>query len=78
MLVTHSTFFPNIVDNYASQATKFGIKGGDGVVRDLYQIGGSLRGKEGIFEWVVDGANVVHRRFIPNGVINGIPNQIVR
>ncbi|MEM0941186.1 MAG: hypothetical protein AAGI25_15570 [Bacteroidota bacterium] len=26
-------FFSNIVDNHASQATKFGLKGGDGVIR---------------------------------------------
>lgn len=71
-------FFSNIVDNYASQATKFGLKGGDGVTRNLYQIHGSLRGQSGIFEWIVDGANVMHRRFIPGGVVNGIPNQIVR
>jgi len=42
-------FFSNIVDNYASQATKFDLRGGDGVLRDLYQIGGSLRGRSGIF-----------------------------
>lgn len=36
-------FFSDIVDNYASHATKFSLKGGDGVVRDLYQIEGALR-----------------------------------
>ena len=71
-------FFPDIVDNYASQATKFGLRGGDGVVRDLYQIGGSLRGRSGIFEWIVEGSKVTHRRFIPGGSINRIPNQFVR
>lgn len=71
-------FFSNIVDNYASQATKFSLKGGDGVTRNLYQIHGSLRGQSGVFEWIVDGANVTHRRFIPGGAVNGIPNQIVR
>ena len=71
-------FFSDIIDNYASQATKFSIKGGDGIVRNLYQIKGSLSSRIGIFEWIVDGSNVTHRRFIPNGVINGIPNQIVK
>jgi hypothetical protein len=71
-------FFSNIVDNYASQATKFSLKGGDGVVRDLYQIHGSLRGHPGVFEWIVERENVIHRRFIPGGLVNGIPNQIVQ
>lgn len=48
-------YFPNIVDNYASQATKFDITGGDGTVRQLYQVSGSLSdgagvNKTGIFE----------------------------
>jgi hypothetical protein len=71
-------FFSNIADNYASQATKFSLKGGDGVVRDLYQIHGSLRGQPGVFEWIVEMENVIHRRFIPGGLVNGIPNQIVQ
>lgn len=71
-------FFSDIVDNYASDATKFSLKGGDGVVRDLYQIEGALREKSGVFEWIVDGANVTHRRFISGGIVNGIPNQIVK
>ncbi|SDG66074.1 hypothetical protein SAMN05421825_3784 [Epilithonimonas hungarica] len=50
-----------------------------GITRNLYQIGGSLRGQDGVFEWIVDhGVGVTHRRFIPSGVVNGIPNQIVR
>ncbi|MEL7249611.1 MAG: RHS repeat-associated core domain-containing protein, partial [Bacteroidota bacterium] len=71
-------FFSNIVDNYASYAAKFPLRSGDGVARNLYQIRGSLRGKDGIFEWIVEGSKVTHRRFIPKGSINGIPNQIVR
>ncbi len=71
-------FFSDLVDNYVEYATKFELKGGDGVVRDLYQLEGSLRGQNGIFEWIVDGTDVTHRRFIKGGVINGIPNQIVK
>lgn len=41
--------FNNLVDNYAGQAKKFKIVGGDGRTRDLYQIDGSLNGKKGIF-----------------------------
>ena len=32
--------------------------------------------QNGVFEWIVDSTDgVTHRRFIPNGTINGIPNQ---
>jgi hypothetical protein len=71
-------YFSDIVDNYASYATKFELKGGDGVTRQLYQIHGSHLGKDGVFEWIVEGAGVTHRRFIKGGVVNGIPNQIVK
>lgn len=73
--------FPNMVDNYVGDAAKFSIptKGPGGTVvrqSDLYQIGGSLNGKQGVFEWIVDQGQVTHRRFIPNGQVTGFPNQI--
>ena len=46
------------------------------VVSDLYQLQGSLRGKPGVFEWIVDQRQVTHRRFIPGGTTTGFPNQI--
>ena len=74
--------FPDMVDNYASNAAKFSIptKGIGGVVSrqsELYQVEGSLNSKRGVFEWVVDQGQVTHRRFIPSGKITGLPNQIV-
>ena len=67
--------FNNLVDNYAGQAKKFKIVGGDGRTRDLYQIDGSLNGKKGIFEWIVDPIiGVTHRRFIEGVEITGKPN----
>ena len=68
----------NEQDNYASFANRFSIKGGDNITRELYQIGWSLRGESGIFEWLVDQGQVVHRRFIKGGIINGQINQIVK
>ncbi len=71
-------FFTNIVDNYASYASKYKIKGGDGIIRTLYQIEGSLKNKSGIFEWIVYDGEMSHRRFIPKGKITGKPNQIIK
>ena len=60
-------------------ASKFTIKGGDGIYRSLYQLNGSLRGQTGIFEWIVEQNGILtHRVFIPNGKITGIPNQFIK
>ena len=40
---------------------------------DLYQLGGSLNGVVGRFEWIVDKGKVTHRMFVPHGNINGVP-----
>ncbi|WP_200875245.1 S-layer protein [Bacillus gaemokensis] len=69
--------FNNIIDNYVSYASKFDLVGGDGVKRQLYQVEGSLNGKKGVFEWIVDPdpkKGVTHRRFIEGVGITGKPN----
>lgn len=69
--------FNDIIDNYAGYATKFSLVGRDGIKRSLYQIKGSLNGKQGIFEWIVDPdptKGVTHRRFIEGIDITGKPN----
>ena len=73
--------FPDLVDNHVGSGTRFEIptKGPGGVVvrnSELYQVEGSLHGKPGVFEWIVDRGEVAHRRFIPNGRVTGYPNQI--
>lgn len=67
--------FPSIIDNYANKGHHSIIIGGDGIKRSLYQIEGALNGKPGIFEWMVEGNQCTHRRFIENGKITGKPNQ---
>lgn len=69
--------FNNIIDNYAGYTKKFPLVGRDKVTRQLYQIKGSLNGKKGIFEWIVDPQKgVTHRRFIERVGITGKPNAI--
>lgn len=68
--------FNDIVDNYANKGKAFTLKGADGKTRRLYQVEGSLNGKDGIFEWIYEkNKGVTHRRFIPNGKITGKPNS---
>ena len=69
--------FNDIIDNHTGDATKFSLTGGDGVERTLYQLEGSLNGKTGVFEWIVDPdptKGVTHRRFIEGVGITGKPN----
>jgi len=61
--------FPDVVDNFATDATAFRLRPGT----TLYQVEGSLNGVPGRFEWIVDKGKVTHRFFVPGGKINGIP-----
>ena len=75
--------FPDLVDNFVADAQTFLIptKGpGGAIVRysRLFQLGGSLRGDRGVFEWIVDQGAVTHRRFIIGGSVTGFPNQHIR
>ncbi len=66
--------FSNIVENFGDDATRFDLVGGDGVRRDLYQLEGSLNGKPGVFEWIIDeGGEMTHRFFKEGGQVNGVP-----
>ena len=72
----HHAFDP-IVDNFARYAKKFNLQGRDEIWKELYQIEGSLNGKNGIFEWIVDpraDRGLTHRFFVKNGTITGKPN----
>jgi hypothetical protein len=61
--------FPNVVDNFASSASSFGLRNGAA----LYQVEGSLNGVAGRFEWIVDQGAVTHRMFVGGGTVNGVP-----
>jgi RHS repeat-associated protein len=66
-----------VVDNPAAQ--RFLMTGDDQVQRELYQLPGTMNGKNGIFEWIVSpserGKAITHQRFIENGRVTGFPNQ---
>ncbi|WP_170958365.1 hypothetical protein [Bacillus pseudomycoides] len=69
--------FPDVIDNYSRFSQRFLFKGGEGIERDLFQVEGFYNGKSGVFEWIIEPNGAMsHRRFITDGVINGIPNQI--
>lgn len=73
--------FPDLVDHASrgGHRTLIPRRGAGGVVvgRDeLVQRGGSLNGVDGVFEWIVRNGDVVHRRFVPRGVVSGVPNQV--
>lgn len=58
--------FPNVVDNFGSSGKITPLTGGDGVVRTKLEINGSLNGKNGIFEYIIEPNNSVnHRLFKP-------------
>lgn len=73
--------FPVLIDTTSGNGRRFLIPhrrpgGGISAMPDeLIQANGRLNAQDGIYEWIVRNGSVVHRRFIPRGVINGVPNQ---
>ncbi len=61
--------WPDIIDNYASEAQFFNLGKG----AKLYQIEGSNNGVLGRFEWITENGYVTHRQFIQGGTVTGVP-----
>ncbi len=57
--------FPDIVDNYGSNGIAELLKGGDEIVRTRISIPGNYKGKNGVFEYIIepDGVTCNHRFF---------------
>ncbi len=51
--------------------------GADGTKQVLIQHHGLKQGTKGVFELIIRDNAIHHQRFIPNGIINGVPNQSV-
>ena len=54
----------------------FTFRGGDGVQRTLLQTQGGFNSQTGIYEYIIEGSDITHQRFIDGGRITGFPNQI--
>ncbi len=56
--------FPTLIDELA---LKYGDRskliGGDGIIREIITIEGSINGKNGKFEWIIEANNAVNHRF---------------
>ncbi|WP_236546497.1 hypothetical protein [Tenacibaculum maritimum] len=65
------------IEVVADRGKVFNIIGGDQKSYTLIQHLGKHHGKSGIFELIIDNGVLTHQRFIPGGIINGIPNQVV-
>ena len=64
-----------MLDIAANEGKLTSLRGGDGVVRNLLQVEGTLNESRGIFEWIVGPEGLSHQRFIKDGRITGFPNQ---
>ena len=59
----------------AKSGTHYKLNSGDGTTSTLTQIPGSLNGKSGRYEYIVNSSGkLTHQRFVEGGTINGIPN----
>lgn|GEM_PF-3399331 len=68
--------FPKIIDNNIPNSTVYAKMNGDGSYISIYKIDGSYRGVDGVFEWIIQNGEIVHRAFIPGGsYLNPLPNQ---
>ena len=58
--------FPRVVENFAENGAVRTIRGGDGVARDMLEIFGSYRGRDGVFEFIRESDGLInHRLFRP-------------
>ena len=55
--------FPEAVESFGSEGKLSTITGGDGIVRKKLEIPGFYKGKDGVFEYIIEPDNTVNHRF---------------
>ncbi|ONK25397.1 hypothetical protein BVE84_10115 [Streptococcus azizii] len=55
--------FPEAVDSFGADGEITKIVGGDGITRTKVEISGSYKGREGVFEYIIEANNTVNHRF---------------
>ena len=55
--------FPSIVDTMIDFSAGKPLKGGDGVIRNLIELPGTINEKDGVFEFIVDPDGLCNHRF---------------
>lgn len=60
--------FPESVDAFGADGKVTSLIGGDKITRTKIEIPGSYRGKEGVFQYIIepDGITCNHHIFVPN------------
>ena len=60
--------FPECADAFGADGVVTKITGGDGIVRTKVEISGSYKGKDGVFQYIIepDGVTCNHRCFVSN------------
>jgi hypothetical protein len=57
--------FPKEVDNFGNLGKISEIKGGDGLLRTKVEIPGGYKGKDGVFQYIIENDNTVnHKIFV--------------
>jgi hypothetical protein len=64
--------WPEVIDNYAGDATQFDL----GRDATLNQLEGGLNGTAGRFEWIYAGRQCNSPTFVHGGVINGLVTKL--
>ncbi|MET3559276.1 hypothetical protein ABID29_002426 [Streptococcus rupicaprae] len=55
--------FPETVDSFGADGKVTKILGGDGIARIKVEIPGSYKGRNGVFEYIIEPNNTVNHRF---------------